>query len=264
MSNMLFQIKQYIQFLIKAQTRFTIHSPFVYNLVEQVFRDHKVYPEYAQLNQMKNALLKRRSVVETVDFGSGAGNNKYKTKRLPLKTIVKQRSQHKSRLELLYRLSKSTHPEYILEFGTAAGVSSAYLKSGAPDSQMITMEGCSGLAAIAQEVFQQLNLSNIEVEVGNFDVILDDVLKKFTRLDFVFFDGNHRKKPTLNYFYKCLPLAHENTLFIFDDIHWSPEMKESWEEIKRNDEASITIDLFWFGLVFFRKGIEKQDFVIRY
>lgn len=261
---MFFQIKQYIQYLIKSQTRFTIHSPFVYRLVDQVFRDNENYPEYIRLEQMKNDLLQRKSVVETVDFGSGAGKSKYQTKRLPLATLVKQRSQKKSRLELLYRLAKTMQPEFILEFGTAAGVSSAYLKSGAPYSQMITMEGCSGLASIAQEMFGQLNLSGLTVEVGNFNVILDDVLRKFNRLDLVFFDGNHRKKPTLDYFYKCLPLAHENTLFVFDDIHWSSEMSEAWEVIKKCEMASITIDIFWFGLVFFRKGIEKQNFVIRY
>ncbi len=263
MGNLFFQIKQYILFYFSSKTRYTIHSPFVYSLVDQVFRDSNRYVEYAQLHARKLSLLGRKSTIETVDFGSGAGSNKYTTKLLPLDKIVKQRSQHKKRLELLFRLVKWLKPLHVLEFGTAAGISSSYIKSAAPDSQMVTMEGCAGLAAVAEEGYEKLNLKNVEVAVGNFDNILIPVLGKFPQLDFVFFDGNHRKQPTLDYFEKCLLLAHESSLFVFDDIHWSPGMKAAWDEIKIRPEVSITIDIFWFGLVFFKKGIEKQDFVIR-
>ena len=129
---------------------------------------------------------------------------------------------------------------------------------------MITMEGCSGLAAVAETVFGDLKLSGIQVLVGDFDALLPSVLQQLDQLDFVFFDGNHRKEPTLNYFYRCLPLSNESSVFIFDDIHWSPGMEAAWEEIKKEDAVSLTIDLFWFGMVFFRKGIQKQDFIIRY
>jgi len=59
-------------------------------------------------------------------------------------------------------------------------------------------------------------------------------------------------------------LSNENSIFVFDDIHWSAGMESAWEIIKKDNRVSITIDLFWFGLVFFRGGIEKQDFVLHY
>jgi len=80
----------------------------------------------------------------------------------------------------------------------------------------------------------------------------------------VFFDGNHRKEPTLKYFKQCLKKTNDNSIFIFDDIYWSEEMESAWNEIKANPEVSITVDLFELGLVFFRKGIEKQDFVVKF
>jgi predicted O-methyltransferase YrrM len=109
-----------------------------------------------------------------------------------------------------------------------------------------------------------MQIRNIEVANGNFDVMLDDVLKKFDQLDFVFFDGNHRKEPTLNYFNHCIEKAHENTVFIFDDIHWSDGMEAAWNSIKADDRVSITVDIFWFGLVFFKKGVAKQNFIVKY
>ena len=80
----------------------------------------------------------------------------------------------------------------------------------------------------------------------------------------MFFDGNHQEKPTIEYFEACLAKAHNETLFIFDDIHWSEGMEKAWDYIKSHEKVTVTIDLFFIGLVFFRKEQAKQDFVIRY
>ena len=41
-------------------------------------------------------------------------------------------------------------------------------------------------------------------------------------------------------------------------------MKEAWQEIKAHPKVTVTIDLFWMGLVYFRKGQAKEDFLIRF
>ncbi|NJW55521.1 class I SAM-dependent methyltransferase, partial [Salinimicrobium sp. CDJ15-91] len=62
---------------------------------------------------------------------------------------------------------------------------------------------------------------------------------------------------------KLLPTIHNNSVMIFDDIHWSKGMEEAWEEIKAHPEVRVTIDTFQWGLVFFRREQEKEHFVIR-
>ena len=84
-----------------------------------------------------------------------------------------------------------------------------------------------------------------------------------TTFDLVYFDGNHQKQATLDYFEKLLPKVHNDTVFIFDDIHWSREMEEAWEEIKQHPAVKVTVDTFFWGFVFFRKEQEKEHFVIR-
>ena len=100
--------------------------------------------------------------------------------------------------------------------------------------------------------------------MGNFDDTLAAVIAEQSKLDFVFIDGNHRKDATLNYFNLCLPKVHEDSVIIFDDIYWSKGMAQAWEHIKAHPDVSVTIDLFWIGLVFFRSGQAKQDFKIRF
>jgi predicted O-methyltransferase YrrM len=98
---------------------------------------------------------------------------------------------------------------------------------------------------------------------GNIDLTLGETLKKIKKIDFAFFDANHREEPTLRYFETCLSLKSENSCFIFDDIYWSEDMKSAWKAIINHSEVTISIDLFFVGLVFFRKGIEKQHFVLK-
>ena len=60
-----------------------------------------------------------------------------------------------------------------------------------------------------------------------------------------------------------LPTAHNDSLFIFDDIYWSKGMTEAWEIIKEHPQVTVTVDLFNWGLVFFRKEQAKEHFKIR-
>jgi len=262
--NQIWLAKSYATYLAKAKTRYKIHSPFVFDLVEKVLKDKTEYPEYKKIETYKKNISRSKSVIETVDFGSRSENKDYTTSMQKVGDIVKRRSQRKNQARLLYRLARYFQPENIIEFGTAAGISTAYIKAPLPDSKMITMEGCASLADVATNNLKKLKIKNVDISIGDFDVILPKVLKQFEKLDFVFFDGNHRREPTLDYFNRCINLAHENTLFIFDDIHWSPGMESAWKTIKKDKRVTISVDIFWFGLVFFRKGVTKQDFVIRY
>ncbi|MGV3509885.1 MAG: O-methyltransferase [Sphingobacteriaceae bacterium] len=138
------------------------------------------------------------------------------------------------------------------------------MAKAAPNSKVISIEGCPQTANIVSQNLEALHIENVSLVTGNFDELLHDVINKTESIDFVFVDGNHRKDATLNYFNWCLSKVHNNTVLIFDDIYWSKGMEEAWEEIKNNPKVSITIDLFWIGLVYFRKGHAKEHFRIKF
>lgn len=259
----LWPVAAWLNYQRKAVTRYKVHSPFVYKLIDEVFRDKTQHIEYRSLNRIRERYARRTDRIETMDFGTAAGDKDYITRVTTVGKIVRQRTHSRKKLEFLYRMSQRFKPGTILEFGTAAGISALYLGKGSPDSRMITMEGCMGLAAVARKSFKKRKL-NIEIEVGDFDAILDKVLTQTDQLDMVFLDGNHRMNPTIEYFEKCLSKANENSVFMFDDIHWSRGMSKAWKAIKKDKRVTLSIDLYWIGLVFFRPDITKQDFVIRY
>ena len=256
-------IKRYIKYLALAKTKYNIHSPFVYDLITEVMEDKTDYPVYSVVNNLKSSLLKNFNPLETIDFGAGATAFPYSTKIRKVNKIAKQTKQPDKIAHLLFRIVKHFKPDTILELGTSLGISSIYFSYASPQGKITTIEGCANVAAEAQNNFNKLSLKNINLLIGNFDTILPKYLKKINNLDFVFFDGNHRKEPTVKYFKDCLPKANENSIFVFDDIHWSEGMEEAWEIIKNTPEVTVTIDLFYMGIVFFKKDISKQDFILK-
>ncbi|MDT4848746.1 hypothetical protein FQZ97_828460 [compost metagenome] len=133
----------------------------------------------------------------------------------------------------------------------------------APDGKIWTVEGCENTLNVARETFNKLHLSNLFLVNGNIDLCLKDILERIGTPDFVLFDANHRYQPTLDYFELCAGRAGENTVFVFDDIYWSTEMKRAWKQICRDPRVSLSADFFHIGLVFFRTGVEKQHFVLK-
>ncbi len=94
---------------------------------------------------------------------------------------------------------------------------------------------------------------------------MPELLSQIQNVDLAYIDGNHRKTPTLSYFRQFQQRSTDNSIFIFDDIHWSEGMEEAWKEIQQHPAVTLTVDLFFIGLVFFRKDFKaKQHFVIRF
>jgi len=253
--------KDYLLHRLKAKSRHGIHSPFVYRLVDNVIYDFETKKVYAGVERVRKQLLDDERLITVTDLGAGSLVNNNRQKKIA--DIAKYALKPPKLAQLLFRLAADQQPANIIELGTCLGTTTLYLKNAAPAAKVYTLEGCTETAGIAKETFAKAAIENIELITGNFDNTLPDVINKLEKLDFVFVDGNHQKDATLKYFEWCLPKVHENSLLIFDDIYWSKGMKEAWNEIKAHPKVTVTIDLFWIGLVFFKPGQVKEDFLVR-
>ena len=257
-------ILKYISFRRKAVSKYKIHSPFVYDFIINVLEDKKEYPEYSILDALRDGYYQNRMPVEVIDFGAVAGRNKYESYYRNVSDIAKKSGQRRKYTHLLFRILRYFQPDRILELGTSLGLSTSSFSLARPQAVIDTIEGCSGVASLAKENFEKNNFNNIQIHIGSFEKILPDLLKGLGTLDFVYFDGNHRKSATLDYFQQCLQKVNNDTIFVFDDIYWSKGMTGAWEEIKSHQQVSVSIDLFQLGIVFFRKESAKQDFILKY
>ena len=57
-----------------------------------------------------------------------------------------------------------------------------------------------------------------------------------------------------------LKYFHNNSILAINNIHQSKKMEEVWKKIITQKEVTISIDLFFIGLVFFRKEQVKEKF----
>ena len=73
----------------------------------------------------------------------------------------------------------------------------------------------------------------------------------------------HKNQITLKTFNTCLKTINNNSFFIFNDIYGNSETKKNWSSIKKHPKVKVSLDLFYFGVIFFRKEQAKEHFKIR-
>ncbi len=255
---------KYFVYRCRAKNRHGIHSPFVFNFIEKVLNDKTEYPEYELVEKQRSLLFRNPNLIEIIDFGAGKGRIGYSTHLRRVKDIAKRAGIQVKYGRLLHRIVRYFKPETLLEMGTSVGISSMYQSSAMPNSRFLAMEGCASTVEFAITNLKEIGSTNTHFTVGNFDIVLPGLLEETRQIDYAFIDGNHTREATLNYFNQLLSHAGNNSLFVFHDIHWSAEMEQAWEEIKKNERVTVTIDLFFMGLVFFRKEQSRQHFIIRF
>jgi predicted O-methyltransferase YrrM len=231
--------------------------------VTNVLHDTRVFYPYEGIESVRRQLLKDKTLIEIEDFGAGSVDNG--KKRRTIGSIARHAAKGKKLSQLLFRIVHYYQPKTILELGTSLGISSAYMASANPAARIVSIEGASSVAELAKHHHKFLHVSNVEVRTGEFNDILPDALQQLRKVDLVFIDGNHRREPTIQYFRQLLPHTNAQSMLIFDDIHWSEEMEEAWETIKKHPAVTASIDLFFIGIILFRPEFKsKQHFTIRF
>lgn len=250
-------ILRYLQFYSVADTKYQVHSPFVFDFALNVLEDDREYYVFRTAEHLRKIIERNSTEIKTTDFGAGStsGNEKEKT----IGSIAKNAASKKWQCQTLFRLVNFYKPKTMLELGTSLGISTIYQASAAMNSKFITLEGDPQIAKLANYHLEEMKIKNVELRLGKFEDTLQLALNDLGKLDYVFIDGNHRLAPTLNYFDSCLEFAHNETVFVFDDIHWSYEMEEAWEKLKAHPRVTISIDLFHMGVIFILKEKKVKE-----
>ena len=249
----------YIEFLLKSSNHHGIHSPFVFNFITKCLYDRNLQFSN-QLKIFRHSLITNKNIIEIKDYG--AGSKRFRSNKRTVSSIARYAGISNKRGKLLFNIIQYFKSEKILEIGTSLGIATSCLAQANSNAQIITLEGCPETAKIASNQFKKFKLDSIDIIIGEFKKTLPKVLHNHI-FDLIYFDGNHQKKATINYFELSLPHTNNDSIFIFDDIHWNKGMEEAWDYIKKHEKVTISIDTFQWGIVFFRKEQPKQHFIIR-
>ena len=145
-------------------------------------------------------------------------------------------------LKLIYRLITHYKSENILEIGDSEQLNKTFLSN----------------------IQLKANLYLYYTKTGEMSAIKTQNNIQPESFDFVFFNMQNNDELTLNKFMNCLNYFHNNSVVVINNIHQSKEMEEVWRKIMTQKEVTISIDLFFIGLVFFRKEQVKENFIVRF
>jgi predicted O-methyltransferase YrrM len=244
----------YLKFLFQGTNKYNIHSPMVHDFIENILDNSIKYYSFVGIEHVRSLLLKQNEAIELKDLGAGSKYIRSSTSTINI--LTKKVQSRPEKAQIIFRIASFFQMKNILEIGTSLGLTTAYLSNANKNGKVTTIEGDPKVAKLAQKNFNTLKLKNVELINKSFDEIIPLLLKN--QFDLIFFDGNHSKEATLRYFYWLVEHANEDSIFIFDDIYWSNDMKQAWKEICNFDKVMLSLDIFSLGMVFFKKNREKE------
>ncbi len=253
-------IKNYIHFMVNSSNLHKLHSPFMFDLARKCLYDHTRYSDYQKLKKYHKDLLNQSQKIQISDLGAGSQVFQSNTRRIS--QMAKVAGSSYADMKRLYRLVHYFKPRTILELGTSLGKSAFAMACADSQTQIISVEGDRTLAQMAQRQLDKFQISNVQIRTQNFETFLLELNQSNQKFDMVFMDGNHRLEPTLKYFNLLQKHLHNDSVVLVDDIYWSEEMKQAWQQLKQHPQVRQSVDVFYFGILFFRQEQFEQDFII--
>lgn len=256
-------VYSYLKYYFTSVNEHGVHSPFVFDLVENILYDRNEFYCFNKIEKERNRLLSLNKSVSRTELG--AGSRKNGINGTLIKNIAKNQLTEVKYAQFIFKLVERFKPGLVIELGTSLGITTSYLSSAHLKGKVISIEGDPEIAVVANDVFKKLKLKNVDLKIGNFDILLPQILSDVEgEIGLAYIDGNHKYESTIKYLDLILSKSNENTIIVLDDIRWSKEMERAWKEAKSKPGVSVSIDLFRMGVLFLKKDQHKQNFKIRF
>jgi len=257
-----FLLKEWLKYYHFQTDEHSLHSPFLYKFYTEIIKskDDISITDFDLIETQREDFLKSTELIDMLDLGAGSKVAKKNQRRVS--EIARSSTSNKKFSAFLNRIILYFKFKNVLELGTSLGINTAYL-AHKTSANITSFEGDPSLCKMASNHLYQYN--NATVVQGNIDETLPLHLNSTKEdIDMVYFDANHTYKATINYFELIIPQCHKNSILIFDDIHWSKEMKNAWEQIQKHPQVTASIDIFDAGLIFLNPDLSKQHYILSF
>lgn len=251
-----------MRYWYNSVSRHSVHSPFVYNLINDVFRSKDTNNAVAQIEELKNYILLYNQLIEDYNLESQK-NIQQSNSKLPISFPIITTS-NKKHYDLLFRLVQHFKPKTILELDSQQGINTLMMSIANPEAWIHTFQEDEFRAKMASEALKRMQATNIQQYSGLFEQEIDKITKQTPQFDFIVLNNTHNSNVTYSKFEALLPLIHHDTIIVMHAIHSSKEMEEIWNKITDHTQVTVSIDLFVTGILFFKRELSKQKFIIRF
>ena len=231
-----------------------IHSPFLFRLITTVVEGKRKLPEYEILKELKKSafgLLENyqdpffRDVYHQFKIVPGNGHQLYRKIELPARYV-----------KIVFRLIREFKPSVIVNYGPALGVNLALLAMANNDAEVYQVNNDPACEKFSRELPGNSAISNIHfVQEDTITAIVPE-----------FVNVNYPYNPDMSRYVirKIMEKHSKDEVMIIRGIHESLEMEANWKEVTERENVRVSLDLFEIGIVLFRDGLQKENFIHRF
>jgi hypothetical protein len=244
-----------INYLKKARHRggHGIHSPFLFYLITEVIENKERLPQFKSFKLLKKKVL---------DFIDGSSDSSVKkiydqfdiryTNPEKLYKIVELPEKHR---QIVFHLIREFKPSSIVHYGPTLGVNLAILATANLDSRVYQVNNDPFCELTSKRLLNDSAILNIQFVPENS---VTEIIPEFVLL-------NCFNEPDLsqNLIQNYINQHSDDDVLIIRGIHESKEMEMIWQETIACESVSVSLDLFGIGIILFRKGLQKENFILK-
>lgn len=251
-------MQRIVRFYLRAGTMHQVQAPRAYEIGHALFRDTRFFYAFEDMKVYRKKLLADTSMLGIAEMGGGTSFAA--VTKISVQKLARQSSLSPKQGEQIFRLVQLFNPQVIVELGTCLGVSTGYMLAAGEKSTVYSLEGNQDTATKAKAHLKSLWGDRVHIQVGKFENTLAPLLQTLERVDLFFIDGEHTEAGTLRNVELALQKAHDQTILIIADIHWSAGMERAWEQVRQHQRVRLAVESFHFGILVLDPGIRVSQY----
>lgn len=247
----------YLSHLLSAKTLHGIHSPFIYQLHDEVILAEKHYYDFDEIESFFRPLTRDKTAIKNL----GAADTPKFFFRPTTAQIIRRFEPSLRTARMLYKLTDFLRPQTVAVVGCNAGIAVRYLSKGWHRSKIIGVEPCLELAQLSERTAR--DLPQLRIVCADWQTGCNAIVTMFPQLDLLWLNTRHFESMYAAW-ESCLPALHEGSTVIFHLRYRSKSMEKMWKKIIADTRVRFSIDLWQAGIVFLDPKQPKQHFRLRW
>lgn len=247
------RIKIYLEYYFKAETKFNIHPPFLFNFIDFTFDQDRIFYAFDKIQEASEILKRNETHIPSEPFSKNRQQDQFTVAEL-----YKKSGHSVSEYECLYRMNLFLKSKNSLELGACTGMSGIAIALSNKSGKLTSIEGNQFLSSICNAMFDRFKLSNAQCIAIEFDSFLNTT--SVQDFDFVFLDGDHQYDSTIKYASKLLTITTDAAVLVLDDIHWSADMYRAWKDLIKHPAIQCSLETERWGILFKNKILSAGNY----
>ena len=241
MLNLKMSLSSYFKYYLNAKTKYQIHSPFVFEFVQEVLEDKR---NYYYFNTIKHFIKRIESDTTPINDGKRETHTK-------VSAVASKQHVSTSIGQLLFRTINHYQPTIALELGTGLGLNTLYQCTPSTSMEFHTFESNKAFAQVAQENFQILGIRHVQLHIGAIEKNVQLLLSTISPPNYLFLNTELSTSFLQTLLDKCDP----ESIIIVNKPHTKGATQWNW--FCQQEAITLTFDLYTVGLAF--KRAEQKE-----